>query len=145
MNHSELSIGAVARMAGVRTSKLRYYESVGLLPSGRRVSGRRVYGPEVLDTLALVQFAQDAGFSIPEIRHVLDGFDRKTPPSKRWRAVAERKLQEVRALMARARRMESVLETLLTCECVSLADCVESCNQPIPPRTATAVTHRTSS
>ncbi|MGH7649514.1 MAG: MerR family transcriptional regulator, partial [Gemmatimonadaceae bacterium] len=131
MNPGQLSIGAVARLAGVRTSKLRYYESVGLLPCGERVSGRRVYTRQVLDTLALIQFAQDAGFSIPEIRHVLSGFERRTPPSKRWRVVSQRKLDEVRALVARAKRMEGVLEALLACECVRLADCVAGCAPPV--------------
>ena len=125
-----LTIGEVARLAGVRTSKVRYYESVGLLASTRQASGYRVYGRDVLDSLALIRFAQDAGFSIPEIRHVLDGFDRRTPPSKRWQDVARQKLIEVGALIERAERMERVLETLLSCECVRLTDCVELCNPP---------------
>jgi MerR family redox-sensitive transcriptional activator SoxR len=131
VDRDQLSIGAVARMAGVRTSKIRYYESVGLLPAGPRVSGRRVYSTAVLDTLALIEFAQGAGFSIPEIRHVLDGFDRQTPASKRWRQVAQRKLKQVRATIERTRRMEGVLEALLTCECVRLVDCVTECRGPV--------------
>lgn len=127
MDPGQLGIGAVARLVGVRTSKLRYYESVGLIQCRERVSGRRVYGPQVLDTLALIQFAQDAGFSIPEIRHVLSGFERRTPPSKRWHAVSQRKLDEVRALIVRAKRMERVLEALLACKCPRLADCVDGC------------------
>jgi MerR family redox-sensitive transcriptional activator SoxR len=122
------SIGEVARRAGVRPSKIRYYEEIGLLAAPYRVSGRRVYAGDVLNALALIQFAQDAGFSIQEIRHVLDGFDRRTPPSKRWQEVARRKLQEVSVLIERAKRMQGMLESLLTCECVRLADCVDACN-----------------
>ena len=40
---SELTITAVARESGVRPSTLRYYEKIGLLPSARRVAGRRRY------------------------------------------------------------------------------------------------------
>ena len=132
MERGSLSIGTVARSAGVRPSAIRYYESVGLIASSARVSGRRVYSPEVLNTLALIRFAQDAGFSLLEIRHVLDGFERRTPPSKRWREVSERKLQEVRALIDRAKRMESVLRSLLACECLTLAHCVQGCEVPVP-------------
>lgn len=126
-----LTIGQVAKEAGIRTSKIRYYESVGLLSAAPRVSGQRVYDPDVLNTLRLIQFAQDAGFSIDEIRHVLDGFDRRTPASERWQKVAKRKLQDVATLIERAQRMQRVLESLLSCECVQLSECVSSCS-PAP-------------
>jgi MerR family redox-sensitive transcriptional activator SoxR len=103
------------------------WDVVGLIRCRERVSGRRVYDPQVVDTLALIQFAQDAGFSIPEIRHVLSGLERRTAPSKRWRVVSLRKLDEVRALVVRAKRMERVLEALLACQCVRLADCIDGC------------------
>ncbi len=42
-----MSIGEVARSAGVRPSALRYYEGVGLLPPPERANGRRRYGGEL--------------------------------------------------------------------------------------------------
>lgn len=137
MEQSELTIGALAQLAGVRTSKIRYYEDVGLLSPKSRISGRRRYAPDAVDTLALIQFAQDAGFSIAEIRHVLAGFDRRTPPSKRWQDVAQRKLADVNTLIEHATRMRGVLEALLTCRCIQLADCVDECRGPIPLTTLT--------
>lgn len=125
-----LTIGQIAKQAGIRTSKIRYYESIGLLKTPARASGRRVYGADILTTLRLIQFAQDAGFAIPEIHHVLEGFDRTTPASSRWHAVAARKLAEVRRLIGRARQMEALLGRLLACECVRLGDCVSSCGAP---------------
>jgi MerR family redox-sensitive transcriptional activator SoxR len=119
-----LTIGAVARQAQVRTSALRYYESVGLLGAPRRVAGRRVYDADVLVVLRLVHLAKGAGFTVAEIRRLLHGFDRATPASARWQAMAARKLRDVTELIERARRMQRVLEALLTCECVALADCV---------------------
>ena len=130
---AKLTIGQVAKQAGIRTSKIRYYESVGLLAAAPRISGRRLYGPDVLDTLRLIQFAQDAGFSIPEIRHVLDGFDRRTPASARWQKLARRKLQDVGTIIERAQRMQGVLTTLLSCQCVELSDCVNSCGPVSSP------------
>ncbi|MGH7623621.1 MAG: MerR family DNA-binding protein, partial [Gemmatimonadaceae bacterium] len=97
-------------------------------------SGRRTYGPDVLAALRLIQFAQDAGFSMPEIRHVLAGFDRTTPASKRWHAVASRKLHEVRTRIVRARQMEAILNRLVDCHCVRLDECLSKCSEPGPSR-----------
>jgi len=120
----KLTIGELARRTGLRTSALRYYESVGLIPRPTRVSGRRVYESSALDSLKLIQLAKSAGFSMAEIRRLLHGFDRTTPASARWHAMATRKLQDVTALIARAEHMRDVLEKLLTCQCVQLSDCV---------------------
>ena len=58
------SIGEVARRVGLSTSALRYYESVGLLPTPERSSGRRVYDQDALDRLAMIDVAQRAGFTL---------------------------------------------------------------------------------
>ncbi len=121
------SIGEVARRAGVRPSALRYYERVGVLPSPGRENGRRRYGGEALrealDRLAVVRVAQRAGFTIAEIRTLLDGFSEDTPPSERWRVLAQDKLPEVEALVERALGTKEVLERGLRCECLSLEEC----------------------
>ena len=122
-----MSIGELARSAGVRPSTLRYYESVGLLPLPERTNGRRRYDSEVLrevlDRLAVVRVAQQAGFTISEVRTLLDGFSEDTPPSERWRVLAQDKLPEVEALVERALGMKALLERGLRCECLSLEEC----------------------
>jgi len=122
-----LSIGEVARSTGLRPSALRFYEGVGLLPQPERTSGRRRYGGkvlrEVLSRLAFVRVAQQAGFTISEIATLLDGFSDDTPPSDRWRVLAQEKLPEVEALVERALGMKDLLERGLRCECVSMDDC----------------------
>src|SRR5918998_1336622 len=122
-----MSIGEVAGRAGVRPSALRYYERIGLLPAPERENGRRRYGGEVLrdvlDRLAVVRVAQQAGFTISEIRTLLDGFSDDTPPSERWRALAREKLTEVEALAERALGMKDLLERGLRCECLRLEEC----------------------
>ena len=118
-----MSIGEVARRAGVRPSVLRYYEGVGLLPPPERANGRRRYDGEVLHRLAVVRVAQQAGFTISEIRTLLNGFSEDTPPSERWRLLAEEKLPEVEALVERALGMKDLLERGLHCECLRLEDC----------------------
>ncbi len=119
----KMTIGEAARRAGVRPSALRYYESVGVLPEARRVNGQRRYGPEVLELLAVVGVARQAGFRISEIRTLLHGFSDGTPPSARWRELALKKLPEVEAHIERALGMKRLLEWGLRCECLSLEDC----------------------
>jgi MerR family transcriptional regulator, redox-sensitive transcriptional activator SoxR len=122
-----MSIGEVARSAGVRPSALRYYEGVGLLPPPERANGRRRYDGEllreVLDRLEVVRLAQQAGFTISEIRTLLDGFSEDTPPSERWRLLAQDKLPEVEVLLERALGMKDLLERGLRCECLRLEEC----------------------
>jgi DNA-binding transcriptional MerR regulator len=76
-----MSIGAVAARAGRRPSSIRYYEQIGLLPRPDRVSGRRVYGPDTVRTLAVIETGQRAGLTLDEIRDLLaaSGGDRAAP------------------------------------------------------------------
>jgi hypothetical protein len=50
----DLTIGEIARCAGVATSAIRYYERVGLLPEAERVSGQRRYGEDAVGRLAFI-------------------------------------------------------------------------------------------
>ncbi len=120
----ELTIGDVARRAGIRTSAIRYYESVGLLPTPRRVNGHRRYDPGIMQRLAMLQLAQQAGFTVAEIGTLLHGFASDTPPSTRWKALAERKIGEADGLIRRAQRMKELLERGLQCGCLRLEDCL---------------------
>jgi MerR family redox-sensitive transcriptional activator SoxR len=120
----EMTISEVARNAKLRPSAIRYYESIGLLPAPQRVSGRRCYDGSVLQRLAVIQLAQEAGFSVAEIKRLFYDFDADTPASERWQALAAQKLAEVEALIARAQGMKRLLEEcLLKCRCLSLEEC----------------------
>ncbi|HVA89742.1 MAG TPA: MerR family transcriptional regulator [Chloroflexota bacterium] len=121
-----LTISAVARRAGLRTSAIRYYESVGLLPTPGRVSGHRRYDPDVLPRLALIAAAQQMGFTIAEIGALMHGFEADTPAAIRWQSLAARKLIEVEALIARAEAMKQLLGEALRCECLTLDACARA-------------------
>jgi DNA-binding transcriptional MerR regulator len=56
------------------------------------VSGQRRYTDDVVYPLAVVRRAQEAGFSLDEIRQLFFSFSRSTPVSQRWKRLAERKL-----------------------------------------------------
>jgi MerR family redox-sensitive transcriptional activator SoxR len=119
----ELAIGEVARQAGIRPSALRYYESIGLLPAPRRVSGRRRYDESTVQMLRVVQLAQQAGFTVAELKNFLQGLAPDTPPAARWRPLAQQKNSELDALIVRAQQMKFILENGLNCGCLRLEDC----------------------
>ena len=64
---STLDINEVARQSGIPASTLRFYEEKGLIASVGRRGLRRVFGPRVLERLALIALGGAAGFSLDEI------------------------------------------------------------------------------
>ena len=118
-----LTIGQVARQSGIRTSTLRYYEDIGLIPPPARLSKQRRYDESVFQRLAVIKLAQRAGFTIAEIHTLLHGFPEHTTASERWRELSTPKLAEVRALMQHLQETQDVLEKMLQCQCSTLQDC----------------------
>ncbi len=117
---NELTIGEVAARAGINTSRIRYYERVGVLPyAERRTGGQRRYAPAVLDRLAIIDVAQRAGLTLEEIRE-LTGSENH---GERIRALAERKLPAVEALIARAEAMRAWLQAAQSCDCATVDLC----------------------
>ena len=71
---SALTLGALARAAGVNPETIRYYERRGLLPEPPRTpAGYRQYQAEDADRVALILRAKDLGFTLAEIGELLDG------------------------------------------------------------------------
>jgi MerR family redox-sensitive transcriptional activator SoxR len=125
-----LTIGEVAKRAGIQTSAIRYYESVGVLPRPQRLHGHRRYDTGILSRLSLIHVAQSAGFTITEIHRLFDGFDKEVPASERWQELARQKLIEVNALIDHAQAMKRLLEEeLLRCNCVTLEECAIHCDE----------------
>jgi MerR family redox-sensitive transcriptional activator SoxR len=120
----ELLIGEVARQAGIRTSTSRYYESIGLLAEPKRVSGRRVYDGRVVERLAIIRTAQQAGFSLDECRVLLDEGESGMGVSDERQVLIQRKLAELNGLMDGIRRMKGLLEDIMECDDEALAECI---------------------
>ncbi|NIQ54392.1 MAG: MerR family transcriptional regulator [Gammaproteobacteria bacterium] len=118
-----LTIGEVARRAGLRTSAIRYYEEAGILPAPERVNGRRRYDPDVVRRLDVVRLAKGAGLTLAEIRTLFHGFGKDVPPPARWHALATAKLKELDEQLERIARMRRALRAALACGCVRIEDC----------------------
>jgi DNA-binding transcriptional MerR regulator len=82
MDDAHLTIGDVARRAGVPTSTVRYYERRGLLPADARRSGQRRYRTASLRRLVFIGMLQDAGLSLDDIKGILDAHT--AAESKAW-------------------------------------------------------------
>ena len=96
MNDETLTIGQVAKRAGLNASAIRYYEAHGLLPEPPRVSGQRRYGEDTLARLGVIDVAKRAGFTLDDIRVLLHRSRRRparprTTPSARPAQAARRR------------------------------------------------------
>ncbi len=120
-----MKIGQLASRAGLNASAIRYYEKLGLLPQPQRQGNQRRYPAEALNRILLIRFASEMGFTLNEIKLFLSGIKENAPVGPRWKKLAHRKLDEVKQLMQRSRRLKSLLEHLLHCRCSSLKICVQ--------------------
>src|SRR5882757_6141586 len=117
------SIGELAKRTGIRASALRYYEEAGILPAPARVNGRRRYDSSAIRQVDILRFAQQAGFTLEEVKALFHGSGAETPLSARWRSLAGAKLLELDLLAKRIRKMRRALEVSLKCGCISVDDC----------------------
>ena len=119
----ELTIGEVARRAGVAASTVRYYESIDLLPEPVRESGQRRYDESVLGKLGFIGVAKEAGFSLPEIKELMEGVDDGNGMAGSMRSLSSRKLDEVEVLLERTKAVKGWLEVAKECGCLTPAEC----------------------
>jgi MerR family transcriptional regulator, redox-sensitive transcriptional activator SoxR len=127
-----LAIGEVARRSGMSVSRIRFYESCGVLAEPQRHAGKRRYSPDVLTQLTVIDAAQRVGFSLEEIKDLVWG--RGDPAHERLRQLAIRKLPEIDELIERATAVRHLLDICSTCECASIADCLLLTEPLGPPR-----------
>ena len=91
-----LKIGDVSKRSGIGIEALRFYEKSGLLDKpSRTYSGYRVYGEEVLERLAFIRRAQALGFSLDEIRRVVDDARKGQSPCDEVREIVRRRMEEL--------------------------------------------------
>jgi MerR family mercuric resistance operon transcriptional regulator len=119
---TSLRIGEMARLANVNVQTLRFYERKGLLrPPPRRVlSGYREYPSETVGIVKFIHRAQQLGFSLREIKELLDL--RKVPRSTCGDVVvvAQQKTEEIEEKISDLRAMQTALSKLLK-ECTGTA------------------------
>ena len=112
-----LSIGAIAEATGVTVSAIRYYDDLGIVTTTRRVGGKRHFTPDVIGRVNFVRRAQDVGFTLDEIKAILDGDAGKVP------SLVEAKIADLQDKRLRLDTMISMLEVLRECGCEEVTTC----------------------
>lgn len=112
-----LTIGRLAKLAGVHLETVRYYERIKLMPvPARTASGHRAYEDDHIRRLAFIRRARELGFGVEEIRTLLTLADPSRASCVEVKEIAEARLHEVRTKLADLGRLESILtNTILRC------------------------------
>lgn len=109
---SPLTVGSLAKSAGVNVETIRFYQRKGLLPEpAKPLGGIRRYDPSVLARLRFIKAAQRLGFSLDEVGDLLKLEDGSS--CREAREQAERKLADVRVKLAELSRIEGILADLV--------------------------------
>lgn len=111
----ELTVGRLAEKTGVNIETVRYYERSGILPKpARKPSGYRLYSQEDVARLQFIIHAKELGFSLKEIKELLElRIDRKTN-CEEVRQQAEAKIGDIEKKIADLERIQKVLVKLAT-------------------------------
>jgi MerR family copper efflux transcriptional regulator len=131
MNHGRaesafLFIGKVARQAGVGVETIRFYERQGLLTTPiRKDSGYRLYPEHVLGRIRFIKRAKELGFSLREIKELLELRRNSSAPCEDVCEKAQAKIANIEGKIAMLTKMKQALSELFAaCQVrASLADC----------------------
>lgn len=108
-----MNIGELAKRTGLTSSRIRFYESAGLLTAvDRRPNGYRIYPPEAITVLELITTAQKAGFTLDEIRRLLPSNLEKWDHAALIDAL-KRKVADIEELETRLRQSKKQLVALI--------------------------------
>src|SRR3990172_3226149 len=109
-----LSIGKIAKQAGVSVETIRFYERKGLIDEPRRTdSGYRQYGDDDVRKLVFIQHAKTLGFSLSEIRELLFLQADSRTTCREFKLVAQTKLDDIDAKIKMLQRIRDTLKTLV--------------------------------
>lgn len=96
MGDHRLFIGALAKQAGLNTTTIRYYEAIGLLPRTQRGENRyRLYSKETVELLQFIAKAKRLGFTLSEIKEIVEIRQMGHAPCIHVKALLESKIADV--------------------------------------------------
>ena len=112
-----LPIGDLSAATGVAVSALRHYDELGVITPAERFGGKRRFSSDAVGRVNFVRRAQRFGFSLNEIRDILDD------TSGQARQLAADKIDELRAKQVELAEMIDLLEEMMACGCQVVAEC----------------------
>ncbi len=151
ITETALKIGEVARLVGVPTKTLRYYEDIGLIsPAGRTDSGYRLYGWRELEQIEFIRRAKLMGLTLVQIGELVGVAEERMPSGVLRRLdellelkleETERRLEELRAFrdsLLEYRERAATAETLGACRCAERGEgefcgCITAATEGVRP------------
>ena len=120
-----LAIGALSKRTGVNIETIRFYERAGILPKPpRSAGGHRVYGEDHLKRLNFVRRSRQLGFSLDEVRGLLQIVDGGRYTCSEVKGITLDHLADVRRKIADLRRLERTLADVAgKCKGGKVPDC----------------------
>jgi MerR family transcriptional regulator, redox-sensitive transcriptional activator SoxR len=119
----ELSVGDVARRAGVSVSTLHFYEAEGLIASRRSAGNQRRYPRGVLRRVAVIKVAQRVGIPLREIGEALAALPAGRLTSSDWARMSAHWKAGLDARIERLTALRDRLSECIGCGCLSLSVC----------------------
>jgi MerR family copper efflux transcriptional regulator len=109
-----MKIGTVAEKSGVPPKTIRYYESIGLIPSADRLpNGYRRYNEVDMHTLHFIKRTRGLGFSVDEVRSLLDLWQDRERPSASVKSLASAHLKALDLKITELMSMRKTLSELI--------------------------------
>ncbi|WP_315756555.1 MULTISPECIES: helix-turn-helix domain-containing protein [unclassified Bradyrhizobium] len=122
---SRLTIGDLAKRTGTKVETIRYYERIGLLPVPARTEGNyRAYDNDQLGRLSFIRRARDLGFSIDQVRDLLDLADQRDRSCEAVDVIAGQHLAEIeRKISDLVALRDELADVIGRCKHGTVADC----------------------
>ena len=111
MSNSTFQIGKLARQTGLAVGTIRYYSDLGLLqPAIRGDNGYRYYSQDAVRQVEFIKKAQALGFTLEEIKQILDVRDRGEKPCGFVQSLLDRKIEQIEAQIEQMTLFKTELE-----------------------------------
>ncbi|MDF2373142.1 MAG: helix-turn-helix domain-containing protein [Rhizobiaceae bacterium] len=118
------SIGELSKRTGVKIPTIRYYEQMGLIDAPERSEGnQRRYSKEGPQRLSFIRHSRELGFTIEDIKGLLELSQHPDKPCQDADKIAVQRLSDVRARIAKLRRLERELKRITACQADNVASC----------------------
>jgi Hg(II)-responsive transcriptional regulator len=109
-----LKRGQLAKQTGVNPETIRYYENIGLLPKAARTeNGYRIYSEEDIRRIKFIKRAKELGFTLKEIKELLELRFEDIGSCSDVRELAEEKLKDVEQKIKDLEKIKKILKQLI--------------------------------
>jgi MerR family redox-sensitive transcriptional activator SoxR len=123
-DHTELTVGELARRSGVAVSALHFYERQGLITSRRTRGNQRRYRRDVLRRVAFIRTSRRVGIPLARIGEALATLPGDRAPNKKdWARLSSAWREDLDARIEQLERLRDTLTDCIGCGCLSLRRC----------------------